>query len=1302
LKKIIESWNCSKLEDDHESWDELGTVPFEETSFSDNTVGTIPYGVYRYSVQAVYSGEEVSESAFSNIVPIRMYANVTVNVTTNSADSAEGALVTLTNSDNNPEHIYSESVSGNSVIFPAVWKGEYHLSIRLAGFEIYHDEVAFINEFDSVNAILTELFIPPSDLAYEVEESMVHLNWTAPTWIGDELEEGFEDGILPDGWLAIDNDNDGENWFLYEDTPHSGNWSIASASWWQSVVLNPDNYLITPPIELGSYNELRFWVAAQDPTYPADHYKVRLSTTGTEPEDFDVILFEETLSNEVWHEVVLDLSAYANQTIYLAWQHTDCSDMFVMKLDDISVVNTITREIVFGYDFEKMANHKTSIKPARKFEKNRSLLGYNIYRGGDLLNDVVVENNNFTDDTTTNDFTHSYYVTAVYTTGESGATNTVDAYVPPKVATPIFSPNPELIYTEPISVIIETETEDAIIEYRILEERGKSEWMLYEAPIELDYDTVTAFEAKATKEEWVTSDIASAEYTITGTVAAPIFSPDPSVIYTEPVSVILETETEGATIEYQFIGDLKSSDEWTTYEEPIVLDYDTVTNIQARAFKENWVTSESVTETYTVTGTVAAPTYSPSPDSIYTEPIEVTLETETDDAVIEYQFAGQKTWVVYTEPIQLDYDSVTTIEARASKENWITSEIASGTYTITGTVAAPTFSPDPELIYTDLISVILETETEDATIEYRFVEGDKSSPNWNTYSEPIELDYDSVTTIEARATKENWITSEIVSETYTITGTVAAPTFSPTPNVIYTDVTFVTLESETENAIIEYRISDELKSYKEWTTYTEPIELGLDTTTIIEARASKENWITSEITSATYTITGSVELSSPYFDVEPGIYQTAQSVAIITETYPADASIHYTTDGSEPDEYSPAYSEPIEVPLNTEMEINIRAFKENWLPSDIYSGVYTVTGTVATPAFSPNPEIIHTEPIAVVLESETEGATIEYRYVYEEKASREWNTYSEPIELDYDSVTTIEARASKENWITSEISSATYTITGTVATPTFLPYPDGFYDDTIEVFIQTETEDAAVFYRFAGDSDWLVYTEPIFLDYNTVTTIEAMATKENWLDSDIAAATYSIIGKVATPTFSPDSEAIYTEPIEISIQTETEDAVIEFRTSDDEGESWSDWQVYENPINLGYDSSIDIEAKASKENWLDSEIAFASYLVTSTVATPTFNPAPGIYYEAIDVVINSATDGATVHYRSSVNNGTWSDWEIYTSPISIPVETEMDFEAYATKELCDDSEIAYAAYSVTNTAATPTFLPDPSIIYTEQ
>jgi hypothetical protein len=1286
-------------EEDQQAWTELGTVPFTETTFTDDTIATIPFGVYRYAVQALYSSAVVSESALSNVVPIRMDAQVTVNVTTNSGDSTEGAIVTLTNSDNNPEHVYSEVVTGSSAIFPMVWKGEYSLTIRLGGFAIYHDEVALLNEYEELYALLTEIFTPPTQLEYEVEESMVHLNWTAPNWIGDELEEGFEDGILPDGWLAIDNNNDGHNWFPYDANPHTGNWSIASASWWQSAVLNPDNYLVTPQIELGSYNELRFWVAAQDPAFPADHYKVLISTTGTEPTDFDIVLFEETLIDDVWKEIVIDLSAYANQIVYIAWHHTDCSDEFVMKLDDISVVNTITREIVFTSNFERFANYKTSMKPTRKFERNRALLGYNIYRDGYLLNDAVVEDISFTDHTTTNDFTHSYYVTAVYTTGESGSTNTVEAYVPPKVAIPVFTPDPNVVYTEPVAITIECETEDAAIQYRFVYADRDGSWMPYEEPIELDYDSVTALEARAFKEGWAISDVAFAVFTVTGTVAAPTFTPDPSMIYTEPVSVVLETATEGAAIQYRIAAnDKESITVWLNYEAPIELDYNTVTTIEARAIKDNWTNSEIVSETYTVTGTVATPTFSPNPEVIYTEPIGVSIETETDAATIEYRFVYAKErvepdWLVYTEPIQLDYDTITTIETRATKQDWITSEIVSATYTITGTVAAPTFSPDPSVIYTEPIAVTLETETEDATIEYRFA----GLRNWAVYTEPIELYYDSVTTLEARASKEDWITSEITSATYTITGTVVTPTFSPSPDVIYTEPISVSIETETDGATIEYRYVYEDKSTPEWNTYSEPIELGLDSVTTIEARASKENWITSEITSATYTITGTVELSSPYFDIEPGIYQTAQAVAIITEPYPADAIIRYTTDSSNPDESSAIYAEPIEVPLNTTIEIKIRAFKENWLPSEMYSGIYTITGTVAIPTFSPDPSMIYTEPIAVVLESETEGAAIEYRFIDD----RNWEIYTEPIQLGYDSITTIEARASKENWIISGISSATYTITGTVATPTFLPYPDGFYNDTIEVSIQTEAEDAALFYRFAGELDWLVYTEPIFLDYNTVTTIEAMATKENWLDSDIATATYTIIGKVATPTFSPDSETIYTEPIEITIHTATEDAVIEFRTSLDSGFSWSDWQLYDNPIDLGYDSTIDIEAKASKEDWLDSEIAFASYLVTSTVATPTFNPAPGLYFEAIDVVIYSATDGATVHYRSSVNEGTWSDWEIYTSPIPIPLETDMDFEAYATKELCDDSQIAYASYSITNTAEMPSFTPDPSVIYTE-
>jgi hypothetical protein len=856
------------------------------------------------------------------------------------------------------------------------------------------------------------------------------------------------------------------------------------------------------------------------------------------------------------------------------------------------------------------------------------------------------------------------------------------------VATPTFSPNHDVIYTESIAVTLQTITAGATIEYRFAENRN---WVVYTEPIELGYNSVTTIEARASKENWITSDIVSATYTITGTVAVPTFSPNPNVIYTEPIAVTLQTTTADATIEYRFVNELKSSYEWIIYEEPFELDYNSVTTIEARAVKENWGTSEIVSATYTITGTVAVPTFSPNPNVIYTEPIAVTLQTTTADATIEYRFVNELKssyeWIIYEEPFELDYNSVTTIEARAVKENWGTSEIVSATYTITGTVAAPTFSPNPNVIYTEPIAVTLQTITEGASIEYRF----SDTRNWVVYTEPIELDYNSVTTIEARASKANWITSDIVSATYTITGIVATPTFSPNPNVIYTEPISVTLQTITEGASIEYRFSDT----RNWVVYTEPIELDYNSVTTIEARASKENWITSDIVSATYTITGTV--ATPTFSPNPDVIYT-EPISVTLQTTTAGATIEYRF--AENRNWV-VYAEPFELDYNSVTTIEARASKENWITSDIVSATYTITGTVATPTFSPNPNVIYNEPISVTLQTITEGATIEYRFVNELKSSYEWIIYEEPFELDYNSVTTIEARASKANWITSEIAFATYTITGTVATPTFLPYPDGFYDYTIEVSIQTETEDALVFYRYAGDLDWLVYTEPIFLDYNTVTTIEAMATKESWINSDIATATYSIIGKVITPTFSPNSETIYTEPIEITIQTETDDAVIEFSTSDDEGESWSDWQVYTNPINLGYDSTIAIQARASKENWLDSEIAFASYLVTSTVATPTFNPIAGIYYEAIYVAISSASVGATVHYRSSVIGGSWSDWEVFFSPIHIPIETEMEFEAYATKELCDDSQLAYAFYSVTNTAVAPTFSPNPNVIYTE-
>ncbi len=84
------------------------------------------------------------------------------------------------------------------------------------------------------------------------------------------------------------------------------------------------------------------------------------------------------------------------------------------------------------------------------------------------------------------------------------------------------------------------------------------------------------------------------------------------------------------------------------------------------------------------------------------------------------------------------------------------------------------------------------------------------------------------------------------------------------------------------------------------------------------------------------------------------------------------------------------------------------------------------------------------------------------------------------------------------------------------------------------------------------------------------------------------------------------------------------------------------------------------------------------------VADPTFSPDHDIFIKATDVSIETATEGATVMCRTTTDGETWSDWQVYTNPITVPVNTEMNFEAYAEKDDWITSDTAAASYTVTN------------------
>ena len=83
---------------------------------------------------------------------------------------------------------------------------------------------------------------------------------------------------------------------------------------------------------------------------------------------------------------------------------------------------------------------------------------------------------------------------------------------------------------------------------------------------------------------------------------------------------------------------------------------------------------------------------------------------------------------------------------------------------------------------------------------------------------------------------------------------------------------------------------------------------------------------------------------------------------------------------------------------------------------------------------------------------------------------------------------------------------------------------------------------------------------------------------------------------------------------------------------------------------------------------------------TPVVATPTFTPAAGEYYEAQEVVINCTTEDATIYYTLDGTDPT-TESSVYEEPISITETTTV--KAMAVKEGYDNSAVAEAVYTIT-------------------
>ena len=188
------------------------------------------------------------------------------------------------------------------------------------------------------------------------------------------FSEDFESVDNLAEWMLLDLDGDDNTWG-YADflAAHSGIGIIFSQSYDNdSGPLTPDNWVITPGVQVTSDNYVSFWVTGQDPSYSSEHYGVYVGTVlpstaadlnayqnifeatnpVSDPYEEEVVVFDggSGPKDMVWQRIAVKIPAsYDNKTVYIAFRHFDCTDMYFLNLDDVMVTAGLPEKTASAY-----------------------------------------------------------------------------------------------------------------------------------------------------------------------------------------------------------------------------------------------------------------------------------------------------------------------------------------------------------------------------------------------------------------------------------------------------------------------------------------------------------------------------------------------------------------------------------------------------------------------------------------------------------------------------------------------------------------------------------------------------------------------------------------------------------------------------------------------------------------------------------------------------------------------------------------------------------------------------------------
>ncbi len=297
-------------------------------------------------------------------------------------------------------------------------------------------------------------------------------------------------------------------------------------------------------------------------------------------------------------------------------------------------------------------------------------------------------------------------------------------------------------------------------------------------------------------------------------------------------------------------------------------------------------------------------------------------------------------------------------------------------------------------------------------------------------------------------------------------------------------------------------------------------------------------------------------------DLEAGTYQDRKQVVLSSKR--SDVRLYYTLDGSEPDEGSAVYEQPIELPVG-KSKLAVMAIAENGARGKVESREYNLDLRAPDPVTAtPMPGTYDTEQVVALTaypgdaiyytldgSEPTEQSTL-YDFPASEQPSGEGEPSEEEppadgaeaddpaAETDPDDVeepahgieigegvTTIKAIAITDKGVVSETATFVYTLTDMKPHPVAFDVEGGVYSSEQTIHLTADKETYKIYYTLNGldpTEDSALYEKELVLEDGFNGVVRAIAVSETGKSSDVVEVGY-VIQVIRLPDAPVDTAA---------------------------------------------------------------------------------------------------------------------------------------------------------------------------------